>query len=992
MDRISTYGASQLYISRIMQTQVRMQKEQLQSTTGYVTEDYSGIALDSRSAINLENSTSLADAFMSANASVQVRQNTANTALTAAQTSINTLKNRLISFASGQMKDQTAVRDVQDVAMRTLIELQSTLNTSVDGEYLFSGGRKDTMPVSFPVSKLADFQKMFDGSMTTFPTLRGADLLDTHLTNRDTGAVSFDASSGLIIPANAGAYAKVPSSSYVTISGTTKVVGGVTVSNDGGITIKGHAASNSGRTPLVETSNAGSGTFLTNSNGTVINNAATGALSFSYDKDGQMVVTPATGNSLTSMVPGTRFTISGSDAKIATTSATDTTKLVGTNFYTYNGNATSATGIQINDGDDLILSCNGTTYTYTADSSTTVATIVNWVNAQVDPTVPAPAPAIANATVDNQGRLTISNLNGTTAGVTGAPITIRGALSGVFGVGGVVSAGAGAVGTAGTPAVGTPLMTGVVAQTATSLGTPAIAVGDTLTVQVGAGAPATLTVTANTTLTDIAQFIQQQDPSTFNANGSLNNLGAQVSVSGGAMTVKNNNGTSSYTLGGNVATALGLTGSIANAATATGSVQPALKGNYDGSFVVTGYDILTGKVTIANDTTPSQAETLNATAVTLKRDTGADGIPDTLVPTGMTGGSATFTLSGDTVTMTLPTGGTDLTTVYSAGQPVTIGGTDNHNGTYQVSAVTANTISYKINTDMLRVGPFLDQSGRTDMTMTFPTQVKPLDNKDISPDVPGKIVSGTATLDRTVFGGLSFSNSAGTITSSVKGALLDSKNLPYPPVGTLVTLKGSSEVNAGVYEITGNDGTTLNIRCKTLKTETAMPQTEMTAQSWYKGDTLSLNTSINQTTTIDTSLTASDSAFEKVVRACGIIAQGAYGTAGGLDQHPERVEAAIALLKDALSHSSTATLPYGKEESSDLDGLQKKVGLNLTAIQNSNTALTQMKSFFVNRVSDIEQISSTEAITALLADSQALQTSYQALAKMQQMSLINFLK
>lgn len=987
MDRISTYGASQLYISRIMQTQVRMQKEQLQSTTGYVTEDYSGIAQDARTAINLENSTSLADAFMAANASVQVRQNTANTALTAAQTSINTLKNRLISFASGQMKDQTAVRDVQDVAMRTLTELQSTLNTSVDGEYLFSGGRKDTMPVNFPVSKLADFQKMFDGITTTFPTLRGADLLDTHLTNRDTGAVSFDASSGLIIPTNAGAYAKVPSSSYVTITGTTQIVGSSTLTNDGNVTIKGHAPSNSGRTPLVETSNAGSGSFITISNGTVVNNAATGALSFSYDKDGQMVVSPATGNSLTSMVPGTRFTISGSNATIASTSATDTTKLVGTNFYTYNTNATSATGLQINTGDDLVLVNNGATFSFIATSTSTMADVVNWVNAQVDTNVPAPSPPIAKATVDNQGRLTISNLNG----AAGSPITVRGALSGVFGVGGTVNVGAGAVGTAGTPVVGTPLMTGVVAQTATSLGTPPIAVGDTLTVQVGAGAPATLTVTANTTLTDIAQFIQQQDPSTLNASGGLNTLGAQVSVSGSAMTVKNNNGTSSYTLGGNVAAALGLTGTVANGATATGSVQPALKGNYDGSFVVTNFDTVTGKMTIANDTTPSQAETLNATAVTLKRDTGADGIPDTLVPTGMTGGSATFTLSGDTVTMTLPTGGTDLSTVYSVGQPVTIGGTDNHNGTYEVSGVTANTISYKINTDMLRVGPFLAQSGRTDMTMSFPTQVKPQDGKDTSPDVPGKIVSGTATLDRTAFGGLSFTSS-GNIVSSVKGALLDSKSMPYPPVGTLITLKGSSDVNAGVYEITGNDGTTLSIRCKTLTTETAMPQTEMSAQSWYKGDTLSLNTSINQTTTIDTSLTASDSAFEKVVRACGIIAQGAYGTAGGLDQHPERVAQAITLLSDALSHSSTTTMPFGKEESSDLDGLQKRVGLNLTAIKNSNTALTQMKSFFVNRVSDIEQISSTEAITALLADSQALQTSYQALAKMQQMSLINFLK
>ncbi|CCG40646.1 flagellin [Magnetospirillum molischianum] len=981
MDRISTYGASQLYISRIMQTQVRMQKEQLQSTTGYVCEDYSGIAQDSRSAINLENSTALNDAFMSANASIQVRQNTANTALTGAQTSINTLKNRLIAFASGQMKDQTAIRDVQDVAMRTLIELQSSLNTSVDGEYLFSGGRKDTMPVNFPVTKLADFQKMFDGLSATFPTLRGANLLNINLTNQNTGAVNFDATSGLIIPTNAGAYAKVPSGSYVNISGSTQTVSSGTISNDGPITITGHAPSNSGRTPLVETSNAGSGTFLTTSNGTVITNSTTGALSFSYSKDGQMVVTPTTSNSLTTMVPGTRFTINGSDAKIGATSATDNTKLIGTNFYTYGSNATSATGIQINNGDDLSLTMNGTTFTFNASSSNTMADVVTWVNAQVDTSVAPPAipPHIAQATVDNQGRLTITNL------ATSAAITVKGALSGVFGISGTATASGGTVGGI------TPILTSVAPHLLTSLtdgsGAAAFTAGsplavppvaaDTLTVNGN-----TLTIGATTTLTDLVQYIQQYAP------------GASVAFANGVLTIANGTTAPAIALSGSVQTKLGLPASIGTSTSASSSptALPAVAGNYDGSFVVTGFDILTGKMTIANDTTQTQPETLDANAIKLW----SGNPPVTSGPSVSTGfppatGSATFTLNGDTVTMTLPTGGSSLSGTFAVGQPITIGGTDSHNGTYEVTGVTANTVSYKINTDMLRAAPFLPQSGRTDLTMTFPTQVKPLDGKNTSPSVPGTIASGNATLDRTVFGGLSFTSS-GTIVSSVKDALRDAQGMPYPPAGTLITLKGSSDVNAGVYEITGNDGTNLSVRCKTLTTETGLTQTSMTAQSWYKGDTLTLNTSINQTTTIDTSLTASDPAFEKVIRACGIIAQGVYGTAGGLDQHPERVDAAIALLKDALSHSSTTPMPYGKEEASDLDGLQKKVGLNLAAIKNSNTALTQMKSFFVNRISDIEQISSTEAVSALLADSQALQTSYQALAKMQQMSLINFLK
>ena len=57
-----------------------------------------------------------------------------------------------------------------------------------------------------------------------------------------------------------------------------------------------------------------------------------------------------------------------------------------------------------------------------------------------------------------------------------------------------------------------------------------------------------------------------------------------------------------------------------------------------------------------------------------------------------------------------------------------------------------------------------------------------------------------------------------------------------------------------------------------------------------------------------------------------MIAQGVYGTAGGLDQNTERVDDALNLIKSSLQRATSGTLPFGAELSGNMEQLQIDIG------------------------------------------------------------------
>lgn len=587
MSRIGTYGASQMYISRLLDIESRLNDEQLQVATGKKSPNYTGIATDTNRAINLENEQARADLYVKNNDFLSTRLKATDTSLTAVQKTMSDFQKRMDDFAQSTTKNQQDVEALQKWAYQAMVDMQSYLGSSVDGQYIFSGGRVSDEPVKLPANSLSQFQQMYDGSVVTYPTTRGASLANVDLTSADTGALTFNPASGTIT-------------------------------------------------------------------------AATDA----FD-----TLQPGTRLTMGGLSPATNFTVQSVDA------ATNTIKVS------------------------------------RLSSETTTAATVSYTD----------------------------------------------------------------------------------------------------------------------------------------SNGATQTLG----------------------------------------------------------------------------------------------------------------GSLTFSPQGDTITGA-SLSGMPVGTVFQ------VSGSSSNDGSYEVVANAAGQVTIK-STKLDFVQPTT-----TEATATI-----------------GGVAAGA-------YGTLSFgSNSSGQITVSAATA----GSLSALTAGSTITVAGATaSADNGTYQVVANaGGTTL-----TLSRVTATPPTSYTvpttanttfsADSWYQGDTVQLQQQIDIGQTVDLGIYASDPAFEKAFRAMGLIAQGAYGTAGGLENNLQRIDQARFLITDAISRNGNGNGPFGQEQVGDLESLQSQVGVTSSIIANKQDKHKTYSAFLAGRVADIENVDKTEAVTRLLSDQTALQTSYQALASVRQLSLINYMK
>jgi len=249
----------------------------------------------------------------------------------------------------------------------------------------------------------------------------------------------------------------------------------------------------------------------------------------------------------------------------------------------------------------------------------------------------------------------------------------------------------------------------------------------------------------------------------------------------------------------------------------------------------------------------------------------------------------------------------------------------------------------------------------------------------VSPD------GNSITLDQAV--------NAGTETSGTAEI-----NLTVPS-GTAMALSGSTAGNNGAYTLKWPSnadliaaGYNMNngdlVTGDTVFTQRPLPVPGSTPEtislnstSFMKGTALSTQQRISDTQTIKLDVTGMDPAFEKIVRALGIIAQ------GDLLNNPDRVQQALAVMNDAISHSALQPT----ESQSDLESVADRIGNNQNALNQAKDVQTQFLAFLEGRQNDIEKADTTEAAVRLQTDSQALQISYASVSKITQLSLLNYL-
>lgn len=324
--------------------------------------------------------------------------------------------------------------------------------------------------------------------------------------------------------------------------------------------------------------------------------------------------------------------------------------------------------------------------------------------------------------------------------------------------------------------------------------------------------------------------------------------------------------------------------------------------------------------------------------------------------------TADFNRAGDTITYA----GGALAAV-PVGSAFTVSGSASNNGTYTVVSNTGGVITIKAK-------KLTNEGGAATPYFNFTS----------------------------LAGDITFTNNA-TPTKDTITTVAGSFSTLKPGMKVLLTGGAGANGNNDTYTVdsVSSNGKTITIRedlpaatatdanAITFLTQTA-PGT-VAADSYYNGDKLTLSHRPSTTREIDWDLNASSSVFEKAFRAMGLVAQGAYRSEGGLDQNSGRISQALYLVRSSLYVTAQGTPPFGTELTGSIEATAEDLGFKKVLLQETNTFHSTYRSYLNNSMAKIENIDRNEVITHILDDTRVLEASYQSLARIRQLSLVDFL-
>ncbi|CAA7618581.1 flagellin [Magnetospirillum sp. UT-4] len=388
-----------------------------------------------------------------------------------------------------------------------------------------------------------------------------------------------------------------------------------------------------------------------------------------------------------------------------------------------------------------------------------------------------------------------------------------------------------------------------------------------------------------------------------------------------------------------------------------------LSSDVDGQYLFSGGRNSTAPVGFAADSLTDFQEIFDGNKVTYP--TSRAGALLDLDTTNTTTGDIEFDAATGTIIAASLTSSTDNPLNLKKGSKITISDSAAGPNDGKVFTLTADATIGAGGTT-LKVSPLTTEAAVA-ATLSYPT------------DPPGDTISIASTL--------TFAPGADTIVSTVSTGFA---------AGQVFTVSGSAS-NDGVYEvesIVAGPPDTITIASNKVVDAVAASTITLQSESWYKGDSLTMKHRVDTDRTVELNVNASDPAFEKAIRAMSIIAQGQYGTAGGLEHHFERLDQALFLIRDALDHPADNELPTGltvEEESSDLSQVGSSIGVLANLIATKDKKHNAYIGFLDQRIIDIENVDKTEVITRLLDDQRALEAAYQALATVREMSLLKYM-
>lgn len=209
------------------------------------------------------------------------------------------------------------------------------------------------------------------------------------------------------------------------------------------------------------------------------------------------------------------------------------------------------------------------------------------------------------------------------------------------------------------------------------------------------------------------------------------------------------------------------------------------------------------------------------------------------------------------------------------------------------------------------------------------------------------------------------------------------------PVGATVDLGKTSGAYNGKYTVTGvsDDGKTLTVKTKDFPeygAEETFATADIATYSYYDGGYLKTTYRVSETSAFSNDVTAASSAFEKLFRAMGEIAQGNLLDADNPESAHARVSDALNILDASLNANS-------KEKNGDITSIQYSVISKLDLVKTTIESQTASKESLTTYINNMTQVDKTEAVIYLLQAKQDLEVSYSVLSAINRLSLLQYL-
>lgn len=143
---------------------------------------------------------------------------------------------------------------------------------------------------------------------------------------------------------------------------------------------------------------------------------------------------------------------------------------------------------------------------------------------------------------------------------------------------------------------------------------------------------------------------------------------------------------------------------------------------------------------------------------------------------------------------------------------------------------------------------------------------------------------------------------------------------------------------------------------------------------YYQGDDTIVKARIDEGVVLNYGVTATDPAFEKLIRAVRILRS--TDLTGGDPDYLAKIQGALNLVNDAED---------------DLQAAELSVGTKIQQLATTNENLKNSKNFAQNIISDIESANTFEAVTELTQDQTMLEASYNTVVRLSNLTLTKFL-